>query len=128
MKRFESKTYVLDLFVLFCGKFLSEANSRFACLMTIFAKHRAPDFRLKRNLVVFAAMVADDFKSLWRIVAERGFFRAAFLASLRLHHISLIKYILFLFREKKSFFALYARNFYFRHRFFSFASRSLPKV
>jgi hypothetical protein len=96
--------------------------------MTIFAKHRAPDFRLKRNVVVPAAMVADDFKSGRRIRAGCRFFRAAFLATLRLHHISLIKKLLFLFRKKKNFFALHARNFYFGHRFSSFASQSLPKV
>jgi hypothetical protein len=79
-------------------------------------------------MVVFAAVVADDFKSGRRIFARRGALRAAFLTTLRLHHISLIKCLLFLFRENKDFFALHARNFYFGHRFFSSDSESLPKV
>jgi hypothetical protein len=79
-------------------------------------------------VVVFAAVVADDFKSGRRIYAARGFFRAASLTPLRLHHISLIKCLLFLFRENKDFFALHARNFYVGHRFFSSDSKSLPKV
>ncbi len=86
--------------------------------MAIFAKHRASDFRLKRNVVVFAAMVADDFKAGRRIFPARRFFRATFLASLRRHHISLIKSLLFLFPEKKRFLALHTRNFYVGHRFF----------
>jgi hypothetical protein len=89
--------------------------------MTFFAEHGAPDFRLKRNVVVFAAMIADDGK-LSRIitVACRRFFRTTLRASLRRHHIALIKSFLFFFGKKKVFFALNAGNFNIRHRFFSF--------
>lgn len=94
---------------------LSEANPRFACLMTFLAQNRAPDFRLKWHLVVFSAIIADDFKARWRIFALRRFFRATFRASLRRHHIALIKCFLFFFGKNKSFFTLHTRNFYVRH-------------
>ncbi len=101
--------------------FLRNANSRFTRLETFFAQNRATDFRLKRHLVVLAAMVADDFKTLRSIFARRRFFRAAFGTSLRRHHITFIKCLLFLLRENKNFFALHTRNFYIRHRLSPFA-------
>jgi len=89
--------------------------------MTVFAQNRAPDFRLKRNVVVFAAVVADDFKASRRVPRADGcrFFRAAFLTSLRRGHIALVKSFLFLFGKYKIFAALHARNFYVGHRVFS---------
>jgi len=87
--------------------------------MTFPAQNRAPDFRLKRNVIVLAAMVADDLKFGRRICSDSRFFRAAFLTSLRLWHISLIKNFLFFFCKKKRLSALHTRNFYVGHRFFS---------
>lgn len=86
--------------------------------MTFFAQNRTSDFRLKRNVVVFAAVVADDLKFTRRVCAQSGFFRAAFRTPLRLHHIALVKCLLFLFREDKRIFALHTGNFYVGHRFF----------
>jgi hypothetical protein len=70
-------------------------------------------------MVVLAAMVADDFKTRLSVSAGRRLFRAAFLTALRLRHILSIKSFLFFFRKKKNFFALYARDFDIRHRYFS---------
>jgi hypothetical protein len=70
---------------------------------------------LKRNLIVLAAMVADDLEFGRRIIARDGFFRAAFRASLRRHHIALVENFLFFFREKKNFLALDTRDFDIRH-------------
>jgi hypothetical protein len=88
--------------------------------VTLAAQNLAPDFRLKRDVVVLAAMVADDFVFLRRICALRRFFRAAFRTPLRRHHIALVKNILFFLGKEKDVFALNTRNFNIRHRFFSF--------
>jgi len=85
--------------------------------MTIFAQHRASDFRLKRDVIVFAAVVADNIETDGRVFAARRFFRAAFRTPLRRHHIPLVKNSLFFFREKKNVFTLHARHFSIRHRF-----------
>jgi len=92
--------------------------------MAVFAQYVPPDFRLKRNVVVFAAVVADDFKASRRIPCADGrrFFRAAFLTSLRRGHIALVKSFLFLFGKNEIFAALNARNFYVGHRFFLLSS------
>jgi hypothetical protein len=87
--------------------------------VTFAAQNRASDFRLKRNVVVLAAVIADDFKFFRRIAAAGSFFRAAFDAPLRRHHIALIKIFLLFFRENKNVFALHTRNFNIRHCFFS---------
>jgi len=89
--------------------------------MTFATQNGAPDFWLKRDVIVLAAMVADNFKLARRIRARRRFFRAAFQASLRRRHISLIKNFLFFFGKNKDFFALNTRDFYVRHRFLSFS-------
>jgi len=70
-------------------------------------------------VIVPAAMIADDLETRRRVFAPPRFFRAAFLASLRRHHIALVKSILFFFCEEKNFPALNTRDFYIRHRFFS---------
>jgi hypothetical protein len=90
--------------------FLSESHPRFICLVTFLAQHGAPNFRLKRNAVVPAAMIADNFKTRRGVFAQSGFFRAASLAALRLRHISLIKNFLVFFGKKKNLFTLNARN------------------
>lgn len=86
--------------------------------MTFLAQNAAPDLRLKRHVVVLAAMVADDFKPRRSVFAARRLFRAAFLAALRLRHILAIKSFLLFLREKKNFLALHARDFYIRHRYY----------
>jgi hypothetical protein len=88
--------------------------------MTFAAQNGASDLRLKRHLIVFAAVVADDLETLRRVFTGRRFFRAAFQAPLRRHHIALVKYFLFLFGEKKDLLTLNTRNFQIRHRIFSF--------
>jgi hypothetical protein len=98
---------------------LSEAHPRLARLMTFLAQNAAPDLRLKRHVVVLAAMVANDFKPRLSVSAVRRLFRAAFRTALRLHQILSIKSFLFFFRKLKNFFALNARDFDIRHRYFS---------
>ena len=83
--------------------------------MTIFAEHRTADLWLKWNLIVLAAMVADDLKPRWCILTQRGLFRAAFRTSLRRHHVPLIKHFLIFFGENKDLSALNTRDFYIRH-------------
>jgi len=53
--------------------------------MAIAAKHRTADLWLKRYLIVFAAMVADNLKFLRRVAAGCGLFCSAFMAPLRRH-------------------------------------------
>jgi hypothetical protein len=84
-------------------------------LMTFFAQHGASYFRLKRNAVVFAAMVADNFETRLSISTSRSFFTAAGRATLRLWHISLIKQFLLFFGKKKNLFTLNAWNFKIGH-------------
>lgn len=69
-------------------------------------------------MVVFAAVVADDFKTARRVRSERRFFRAAFGASLRRGHIALVEIFLFLFGENENVFALHARNINVGHLFY----------
>ena len=97
----------------------SESHSRFARVVAFAAQNLASDLRLKRNLVVFAAVVADDLEFGGRVFASRRFFRTAFRTPLRRHHIALVKNFLFLLGEKKNFLTLNTRNFNIRHRFYS---------
>lgn len=83
--------------------------------MAFAAEHGAADFRLERHLVVLAAVVANDFKTFGRIIAERRFFAAAFRAPLRRHHVSLIKGLLLFFSKNKGVSALNTRSFNVRH-------------
>ena len=91
-------------------------------LVTFLAENRAPDFRLKRHAVVFAAVVANDLKPRIRVFHRARFFRTAFSASLRLRHILLIKKFLILFSKKKNFLALNTWHIYVGHFIFSFAA------
>jgi hypothetical protein len=102
---------------------LSESDSRFVRVVAFAAQNCSTDLRLKRNMIVLAAVVADDLEFVRRIVARTRFFRTAFRTSLRLHHISLVENFLLFFRKKKDFFALNTRNFYIRHRFSPSLSR-----
>lgn len=69
-------------------------------------------------MVVFSTVVANYLKAFVFIVADGGgsFFRTAFCASLRRHHVALVKSFLLLLRKKKGLLALHTRNFYVRHR------------
>ena len=84
--------------------------------MTFTAKNGSPDLGMERDLVMLSAIVTNDIETLWRIVTCRGFFGSAFGATLRSHHIALVKHLLFLFGEQKDLFTLHTRNFYVRHR------------
>ena len=83
--------------------------------MTFPAQHRAADLGLKWNLIVFAAMIANYLEASWSSVTLTGFFRPALRASLRGHHVSLVKDLLFLFGEKEGLFTLNARGIDVRH-------------
>ena len=77
--------FMLALFPVNPFSFLCVSRSRSRCFMAIAAKHRTADLWLKGYLVVFAAMVANYFKSLRRIGAGCGLFCSAFMAPLRRH-------------------------------------------
>ena len=83
--------------------------------MTILAKHRAADLWLKWYRVVLAAIIADDLKPSGRIFAQGCFFRAAFRAPLRRHHIALVKLLLLFLGKKKDLAALYTGYFGIGH-------------
>lgn len=84
--------------------------------MTFATQNGASDFWMERYLVVLSAVITNDIETLWRIVTCRGFLGSAFCATLRSHHIALVKHLLFLFGEQKDLFTLHTRNFYVRHR------------
>jgi hypothetical protein len=107
------------------GILLCKAHFRFVRAVAFAAQNGATDFGLKRDVIVFAAIVADDFKSARRVFARRRFFRAAFRASLRRRHISLVENFLLFLGKEKDFLALNTRNFNIRHRFFSFLELTL---
>ena len=87
--------------------------------MTFATQNRPSNFRLKRHLIVLAAVVTDDLKTLPSVVACGRLFGTAFRAALGSHHIALVKDLLFFFRKKKGFFTLNARGFDVRHINFS---------
>jgi hypothetical protein len=92
------------------------SRARTGRLMTFPTKNAAPHLRLERDLIMFAAMIANYLKTPRRILTGSGFFSTAFCAALRRHQIPLVKDILFLFCKQKSFFALYADCFDVGHR------------
>jgi hypothetical protein len=92
----------------------------FTRVKAFFAEDRAPDFWLKGNVVVLAAMIANDLETLRRIFRCRRLFRAAFRAALRGHHITLIEHLLFFLGKKKDLLTLNTRDFNIRHRSSSF--------
>ncbi len=85
--------------------------------MAITTQNRSTDFRLKRNVIVLAAVVANDLEALWRLVTLACFLGPALRAPLRRHHVSLVKDLLLLFGEKEGLFTLNARSFDVRHTF-----------
>ncbi len=91
------------------------ARPRAACLKTLLAEYGTANLWLKRNLVMPAAVVADDLKARGCIVAQRSLFRAALGASLRRHHVPLVKCFLIFFAKDKYLAALNTRDFNVRH-------------
>jgi len=107
-------------FAPFRGYPLSKFCPRSTCLMAFTAKHGPPDLRLKRHLIKFSAMIANDIEASRSILTRSGLFRATFGTPLRRHHITLIKDFLFFFGKKESLFTLKTRRFYIRHHSISF--------
>jgi len=87
--------------------------------VTFATQNGSSDLRLKRNLIVFAAIVTDDLETLPSVIPCGRFFGTAFRTTLGRHHIALVKDLLFFFRKKKSLFTLNARCFDVRHINFS---------
>jgi hypothetical protein len=85
--------------------------------VAIATQNGPPNFRLKRNLIVLAAMIANDLESLRLIFTLPRFLRPALRTPLRRHHVALVKDLLLLFGEKKGLFTLNARCFDVRHTF-----------
>ena len=96
---------------------LRKASPRSACLVTVATQNRATDFRLKWNLIVASAIVADDFVALGSVITFGCFLRPALGTALRRHHVPLVKDLLLLFGEKEGLFTLNARGFDVRHIF-----------
>jgi hypothetical protein len=70
---------------------------------------------LKRDLIVFAAVIANYFEPGRCILALGGFFRAALRTPLRRHHVPLVEHLLFFFTENEDLSTLDTRNFDIRH-------------
>jgi hypothetical protein len=87
--------------------------------MTFTAKDCSPNLRLKWNLIVLAAVVANDLEALGCVIALPRFFGPTLCAPLRRHHVSLVKDLLFFFGEKEGLFTLNASSLDVRHIRFS---------
>src|SRR5215207_6782873 len=83
--------------------------------MTFATQHGTADLWLKWNLIVLAAVVANDLEAFWCAVAFACFLGSALRTTLRRHHVSLVKDLLLLFGEKEGVFTLNARCFEVRH-------------
>ena len=95
--------------------FLSETCPRAASLVALAAKNSTSYLGLERHLIVLTAMVTNYLESLGSLLARGGFFRSAFCAPLRRHHIPLVEHFLFLLREEKRLLALDTNSFNVRH-------------
>ena len=84
--------------------------------MTFAAKDRTADLGMERNLVVLAAIVADDVKPFSIIICRSSFLASTFCATLGSHHVALVEHLLLLFGKHEDLFTLHTRNFYVRHR------------
>jgi hypothetical protein len=91
-------------------------RTRLAGRMTFTAEYRSPDLGMKRDVIMLPAVIANDVESLRRIISRCGFFSTAFRTTLRRHHITLVKHLLFLFSEQEDLFTLHTRDLYIRHR------------
>lgn len=94
-----------------------KSRSGSTCFVALAAQDCASDLRLKRNLIVLTAMVADDLEAARGGVSFARFFRTALGTTLRRHHVALVKDLLFLFGKKECLFTLNARIFDVRHIF-----------
>jgi hypothetical protein len=83
--------------------------------MTFFTEDCSAHLGLEGDLIVFAAIVANDLKTLWRLFPLCSFFGAALCAPLRCHHISLVKRFLFFLCEHEDLFTLNTRDFNVGH-------------
>ncbi len=88
--------------------------------MTFPAQHRPACFRLKRDLIVLAAIVANDLEAFRRLFVRSSLFRTAFRTALWLHHIALVESFLLLLREDEDLFALNTWDLDIRHDVRSF--------
>lgn len=95
---------------------LCKSRLRPRSLVAIAAKHRSAHFGLKRNLILFAAMITDDLETRRSVLPRRRLFRTAFLAPLWGCHVSLVERLLLLFCKEKRLLTLHARSFDIRHR------------
>ena len=93
---------------------------RAARLEAIFAQHSAADLGVEWDLIVPAAVIANDLVTARSVFPLRRFFRTAFRTTLRRHHIALIKKILILFAKNEDLAALNTRDFNIRHYATSF--------
>lgn len=64
---------------------------------------------------MLAAVVTNDLKSFWCILGRGRLFRTAFGASLRRHHIALVKDLLVFLGKQEDVPALNTRDFYIWH-------------
>jgi hypothetical protein len=83
--------------------------------MTFATKYGSANFRLKRYLVVLAAVVANDLEAFSSIVTFSDLFRTTFSTPLRRHHVPLVEDFLLLFGEKERLFTLNASGLDVRH-------------
>jgi hypothetical protein len=97
------------------------SSPRAACLKTLLAEYGAANFWLERNLIVSAAIIANNLIPGRSIFALRSFFGAALSTSLRRHHVPLIKCFLIFFAKDKYLAALNTRDFNVRHSVTSFS-------
>ena len=79
-------------------------------------QYRPADFRLERDVVGFAAVVADDFEAGSRFGGLRDFLGPALRAALGRGHVALVELVLFLLGEDENVLALDARNLRIGHR------------
>lgn len=85
--------------------------------MTLAAEHCSTDLRLEWNLIVLPAVVADDLVAFGCIDTIGRFLRTTLCATLRGHHVALVKDLLLFLGEKEGLFTLHARSFDVRHIF-----------
>ena len=104
--------FTLSLFTFYCLGYLCP---RLAGTVTLLAQNGTADLRLKRHLIVFPAIIANDLKTFWCVRSRCCSLRAAFCAPLRRHHVALVKHFLVLFSEHKNVSTLNTRNLYVGH-------------
>ena len=83
--------------------------------MTLPTEDSSSYLRLEWHLVVLPTVIANYFESLRSILTRGGFFRAAFGATLRRHHVPLVEHFLILLREEKRLLALDTNSLNVRH-------------